>query len=166
MSDHRAIFIRRAAAVIALGALVAIVPVLLVGVVGDLGAVLVALLGLVVIVLGAWDVLTRRGAARSVALGVATVGLGVLLFGVLSADLSVWRIVAIALLGVLSIGTARLALGRDPRPDPSCTKQTGDAGPPSGPDHEPEVRRGQGRALQARGGVHGAGDRAHRAQPR
>jgi len=124
MSDRLAISLRRAAAVLALGALVAIVPVLVVGVVGDLGAVLVALVGLLVIVLGAWDVLTRRGPARYVALGVAAVGLGVLLFGVLSADLSAWRIVTIVLLGILSAGAARIALGKVPRRTPAA---------PSGP---------------------------------
>ena len=119
MSDRPHPATRRAAAVLALGALVIVIPVLLLSVVGDLGAVVLTLVGLVIIVLGSWDVLTRRGAARYVAFAVAALGLGVMLFGVLSADLSAWRVITIALLGALSVGAARVALGKGHRRKPA-----------------------------------------------
>lgn len=115
MDEHHPRPLRRLLAVVALGTLVAAVLVLFIGVIGHLGPVLVALAGLLVAVLGAWEWLTRLGPARHVALGFAVLGVGVLLASLVWADLSAVRIGAIVLLALAAHSSARVALGKGAR---------------------------------------------------
>jgi diacylglycerol kinase family enzyme len=125
--------LRRLLALVALGALVAALLVLFVGVIGNLGAVLVALAGLLLAVLGSWDWLTRIGTARHVALVLAVLGVGVLLAGLVWADLSAGRFGAMVLLALAAVGSARVALGKGER-DARAAAATRPA--------EPAARRG------------------------
>ena len=70
----------------------------------------VALLGAVVLVGAGWMAVSRRGAARAVALLVAVGGLVLLLASIGVADVVWWRALGAAALGVVSVAAARSAL--------------------------------------------------------
>ena len=121
----------RLAASLALVSLVSAAVVLAVGAAANLGALLVMLAGLVVAVLGSWHVLTRRGAFRFVAAGLAVAGLALLIGGIIWADLSVGWTGAALILALVSAGAARFAFrvtgrGRaalQERPEPGATRK-------------------------------------------
>jgi diacylglycerol kinase family enzyme len=115
MTDHAPDITERLAAFVALVALAAALVVLLVGGFANAGAVVMILVGLIVVIAGLWDVLTRRGGIRFVAGALAIVGVGLLVGGLAWADLNVGRIVAIVVLALLSAGSARFALGEESR---------------------------------------------------
>jgi diacylglycerol kinase family enzyme len=115
MADHHLDLSERLAAFVGLAALAAAVVVLLVGGFANAGAVIMILVGLIVAIIGSWDVLTRRGAIRIVAGVLAVVGVGLLVGGLAWADLNAGRIVAVVVLGLLSAGSARFALGKENR---------------------------------------------------
>jgi diacylglycerol kinase family enzyme len=71
--------------------------------------------GLLLVVVSGWHAVSRRGAARSVALLVAAAGAVLFVAGFFIGDLSAVRIAATAILAGLSVASARLALGRSPR---------------------------------------------------
>ena len=77
--------------------------------------VALAIGGLLTMVMGGWYAVSRRGVRRWVATLVPCAGLGLLLTGPAVADLEPGRIVSVTLLTVLSIGAARVALGRSRR---------------------------------------------------
>ncbi len=134
------------AAVVALASLLGAVAALFVGGIMNLGPLLLLLVGLVVVVLGAWHALTRRGAFRFGAVLVVLVGLGLLVAGFLWADHRLLRIVAVVLLGVVSVASGRVALGRDDR-----TAHAGKgAAARGGPSHHPvlimNLKSGGGKA--------------------
>jgi diacylglycerol kinase family enzyme len=70
----------------------------------------VALLGAVVLIGAGWMAVSRRGAARTLALLVAAGGLALLLASIGIADVVWWRALGAAALGVLSVAAARSAL--------------------------------------------------------
>lgn len=115
MSDLRHSVVQRISAVVALAALFGALLVLFVGWIGNLGPLVLLVIGLVVVVLGAWHSLTRRGAIRFSAVLLALVGLGLLVGGLIWADLSLLRTTAVLVLGLVSVGTGCAALGRDGR---------------------------------------------------
>jgi diacylglycerol kinase family enzyme len=115
MTDHRLSLSERLAAFVALAALAAAVIVLLIGGFANAGAVIMILVGLIVAIVGSWDVLTRRGAVRFVGGALAVGGVGLLVGGLAWADLNAGRIVAVVVLGLLSAGSERLALGKEKR---------------------------------------------------
>jgi diacylglycerol kinase family enzyme len=104
---------QRIAAVVALAALLAAVILLFVGWIRNLGPLVLLFVGAIVVVLGAWDLLTRRGPFRAASALLVLVGLGLLVGGIVWADLSFLRAGAIVVLGLVSICSGRVALGRD-----------------------------------------------------
>jgi diacylglycerol kinase family enzyme len=70
----------------------------------------VALLGVVVLVGAGWTAVSRRGAARTIALVAAACGLALLLASIGIADVMWWRALGSAALGMVSVAAARSAL--------------------------------------------------------
>lgn len=70
----------------------------------------IALLGAVILIGAGWMAVSRRGAARAVALLVSVGGLALLLASIGIADVAWWRALGAAALGVVSVGAARSAL--------------------------------------------------------
>ncbi len=112
MTDHKPNISERLSGFIALASLAGAVVVLFVGGVINFGPTVMMLIGLLVAIVGSWDLLTRRGAIRLVAAALGIVGVGLLVGGFVWADLSVGRIVSIVALALLSVVTARFALGK------------------------------------------------------
>ncbi len=115
MTDHKPTGLERFSSLIALAALVGAVAVLVIGSFVNIGALVMMLVGLIVAIVGSWDLFTRRGAVRLVAAVLVIVGVGLLVGGFVWADLSVWRIVSVVVLALLSVVTARFALGKHVR---------------------------------------------------
>src|SRR5215475_380557 len=111
MTGRRGI-IERSAAWAALGLLAAAIVVLVAGTVRNVRALLLILLGLLIAVTAGWHAVSRRGPARWVALGLLVVSLVPLIWGIVLADLRPVRIIITLVLGALSVGCARVALGR------------------------------------------------------
>jgi diacylglycerol kinase family enzyme len=99
----------RLGAIVALASLVGAAAVLVVATVADLGAMLVMLAGLLVVILGSWHMLTRRGSLRLAAVGLALAGLALMVGGLVYADLSGGWTAAVLILMLLSVGTSRYA---------------------------------------------------------
>ena len=110
---HRPSFTQRVAAVVALAALFGALVLLFVGWIGNLGPLVLLLIGLCIATLGAWDSLTRTGAFRFGAVLVVLAGLGLLAGGFTWADLSLVRATAVLALGLVSVGSGRVALGKE-----------------------------------------------------
>jgi diacylglycerol kinase family enzyme len=139
-------FTRRVSAVLALAALLGAVVLVFIGWIGNLGPLLLLLAGLVVLVLGAWHALTRRGVLRFGAALVVLAGVGLLVGGFIWADLSPLRAIVVVLLGVVSVGSGRVALGQDRRTGHSTPSQP----VPAGSTHHPvlimNLKSGGGKA--------------------
>jgi diacylglycerol kinase family enzyme len=105
--------LRRVTAVVALISLAGAVVLIVVAGADNAGALLLVLAGVLVAVVGAWHALVRVGAVRVAGWAVVAGGLGLLVGGFVAGDLHVGRIVGVALLGLASVVTARVALGRD-----------------------------------------------------
>lgn len=105
----------RVAAVLALLAFAGAIVILLAGVVRNWAAVLVTLVGLVVAVVAGWDVVSRRGVLRWVALVFAMVAVALVVWGLVIADLRLPRVVLTLALAAVSVGCARVALRRTRR---------------------------------------------------
>jgi diacylglycerol kinase family enzyme len=115
MTTNRPKRSERLAAFIALASLAGAVVALAVGSILNVGAMLLTLAGLIVVIVGCWESLTRRGVIRIVAAALALVGLSLLIGGFVWADLRVVRIVLIVVLALVSVGAARVALGKEKR---------------------------------------------------
>src|ERR1700730_8704210 len=100
----------RAAALLSLLALIAGLGWLVVGVVLHIVTALLTIVGLLVWVTAGWYVVSRRGMVRAVGLIAMTVALGVLIAGLVLADLSILRMILIFVLAVISLASARFAL--------------------------------------------------------
>jgi diacylglycerol kinase family enzyme len=114
MAGRRRI-IERGAAWAAMLLLVVAVVVLVAGTVRNLGPLLLILLGLLIAVTAGWYAVSRRGMARWVAVGLLAVSLVPLIWGIVTADLIPIRIIITLAAGALSVGCARVALGRTVR---------------------------------------------------
>ena len=77
--------------------------------------VLLALAGLVVAVVAGWDVVSRRGAVRVVALVVSAAAVALVVWGLAISDFRPVRVVLILVLAAVSVGCARVALRRTRR---------------------------------------------------
>jgi diacylglycerol kinase family enzyme len=146
MSDIPLGVARRVSAVLALVALLGAVVLVFVGWIGNLGPLLLLLIGLDVVVLGAWHVLTRRGVFRLGAVLVALAGLGLLAGGFIWADLSILRAIGVVILGVVSVASGRLALGQDSRAGRSVQSRPVAAGSPQHPVLIMNLKSGGGKA--------------------
>jgi diacylglycerol kinase family enzyme len=120
VSDRRPTALQRISAVIALATLTAGVALIFVGWIQNLGPLLLLLVGLIVVILGAWDLLTRRGPYRFGAGLLVLSGVGLLVGGFIWADLSLLRAAVVLVLGLISVGSGRIALGRGGRADGSA----------------------------------------------
>lgn len=106
---------RRVAAVLTLLAFSGAIVILLAGAIRNWASLLVTLAGLVVTVVAGWDVVSRRGAVRVVALVFAVVGVALVAGGLVIADLWLLRVVLTLSLAAVSVGCGRVALGRTRR---------------------------------------------------
>jgi diacylglycerol kinase family enzyme len=114
MAGRRRI-VERGTALAAVILLAAAVVVLVAGTVQDWGALLLILLGLLIAVTAGWYAVSRRGLARWVALGLLVVSLVPLIWGIVLVDLRPVRVILTLVFAALSVGCARLALGRTVR---------------------------------------------------
>jgi diacylglycerol kinase family enzyme len=101
---------KRAAAWLALTALAAAVVLLVAGAIRHWAWVIVALAGLIVAVVAAWYVVSRRGAVRVLALAVMACAAALLAVGLVFADLRWVLALLTCLLAAASVGCARVAL--------------------------------------------------------
>ena len=146
MTEHHPNVTERLTAFIALASLAGAVVVLVVGGFANFGAVVMMLVGLIVAIVGCWDILTRRGAVRLLAGAVAIVGLGLLVGGFAWADPNAGRIVAIVALGLVSVGSAGFALGKQKRRPRSAPSAGQAATPAAYPVLIMNVKSGGGKA--------------------
>jgi diacylglycerol kinase family enzyme len=105
----------RASAGLALVALAATILALLVGAVLNWTGTLLALAGVLIGVTAGWYAVSRRGAARGIALAFVAVAVALLVWGVLAADFRLLNVVLTVALALISVGSARVALRRRPR---------------------------------------------------
>jgi diacylglycerol kinase family enzyme len=118
MSDdnlERPGMLERLSALIALIAVAAAIVLVLVGAASNWEGALISLIGLLMLVVGGWYVVSRRGAARSIALLIGLLGVAVLVVGFVVADLSALRAVSVAALAAASLASSRYALHRSAR---------------------------------------------------
>ena len=148
-SSPRPALRERLTAIAVLVLIAAVVVMTLVALVGDLGRALIQIVLLVAVVFAAWYGITRVGRGRALALVVGLLALaGFVLVG-LARDGEPVTVVVRAVLLLLAIGLTRLALAQNvevlkPERDPG---DPGAARHAPGADHEPEVRRREGRAV-------------------
>ena len=105
----------RASAGLALVTLAATILALLVGAVLNWTGTLLALAGVLIGVTAGWYAVSRRGAARGIALAFVAVAVDLLVWGVLAADFRLLNVVLTVVLALISVGSARVALRRRPR---------------------------------------------------
>jgi diacylglycerol kinase family enzyme len=105
----------RASAGLALVALAATILALLVGAVLNWTGTLLALAGVLIGVTAGWYAVSRRGAARGIALVLVAVAVALLVWGLLAADFRLLNVVLTVALALISVGSARVALRRRPR---------------------------------------------------
>ena len=104
----------RLSAVVALIALTAAIVILGVAAAANWPGLLIALSALLLITVGGWYLVSRRGIARSVAAVTVLVGAGLFIAGFIAgliiSDLNVLALILVAVLAALSVVTARFAL--------------------------------------------------------
>ena len=105
--------VRRLAAVTALLSLAAAAVLTVVALSSAVLVFIVALVAVVVVGVGGWFVVTTHGPGRVVGLVVVTVAVGALIAGLANRDVRWPSLVAIVVLIVVSVISARYALGRD-----------------------------------------------------
>ena len=106
---------RRLWALLALASLAVALATVALGVAEHLLTVLATILGLLVVVSGGWFAVTRTGVGRAAATVAVLVGALIVLAGILGTALSSSRVVSVAILGAVSVLSARVALGRTER---------------------------------------------------
>jgi diacylglycerol kinase family enzyme len=146
MTDRKPKSAERLSAFIAVASLAGAVAVLVIGGIINSGALILMLIGLIVAIVGSWDLLTRRGAVRFVAAALVIVGLGLLVGGFAWADLNLGRIVSVVALALLSAGTARFALGKNSRTLRSAIGSSQRATPATHPVLIMNLKSGGGKA--------------------
>jgi diacylglycerol kinase family enzyme len=108
-------FPERAGAIVSIVSLAAALLVLAVNALLRIGAVALALAGLLVCVTACWYVVARRGAVRVLAAIAALIALGAVIAGLVLTVINWWIVLGVAALGVISVLSARYALGRTPK---------------------------------------------------
>ena len=88
---------------------------LLIGIAVHLVAVVLALISLLICATGGWYAVSRRGVVRVIAVVVVVASLAAFGTGLFFADISIWRVVLIVVLGGASVLAARYALERTRR---------------------------------------------------
>ena len=135
--------LRRAAAAVALAALVAVLLYLAVSALNRWYVLLASVFSLGVAVIAAWYILSRRGVVRAVASGVAALALLVFIVVVVASEGLIVLAVGLGL-AALSIGAASYAIesGRGRQFSRARARRAS-----SGATDEPQVRSGEGRTL-------------------
>jgi len=105
----------RASAALALVSVAAALLALALNLVLRVGAFALALAGLLFCVTACWYVVSRRGVVRALSVIAALIGLAALVTGLVLAVISVWVVVAVAGLALISVLSARYALRRTPK---------------------------------------------------
>ncbi|HEX2318577.1 MAG TPA: diacylglycerol kinase family protein [Streptosporangiaceae bacterium] len=105
----------RAGAIVSMLCLALALLVLALNAVLRIAAVVLALAGLLACVTACWYVVARRGAVRFLASLAALIALGAFIAGLVLTVISGWIVLAVAALGVISVLSARYALGRTPK---------------------------------------------------
>jgi diacylglycerol kinase family enzyme len=100
----------RASAWLALIALAGTVAALLIGAVLNWAGILIALAVVLIAVPAGWYAVSRRGVIRVIALTCMAVAVGLLVWGLLVADIRVITAAVIVVLALISVGCARVAL--------------------------------------------------------
>ena len=103
---------RRLAAVAAMATLVAAGVLLLIGIAAHVLAVVLAFVSLLICATGGWYAVSRRGVVRVIAVAVVVASVAAFGTGLFFANISVWRVSLIVVLGGLSVLAARYALRR------------------------------------------------------
>ncbi len=106
---------RRLAAAVAIAAVIAAAVLLLIGIATHLAAVVLALIALLIGATSSWYAVSRRGAVRVIAVVVVVASLAGFGISLFFADLRIWRVVLIVVLGGVSVLAARYALVRTGR---------------------------------------------------
>ena len=105
-------FAERTSAWLALITLAGTVIALITGAVLNWAGTLLALAGILIGVTAGWYAVSRRGAVRGIALAFVAVAVALLVWGLLASDYRLLLVGLIVLLGLISIGCARVALRR------------------------------------------------------
>jgi diacylglycerol kinase family enzyme len=105
---------QRLAAVAALACLAAATVLVLVEVARNFLDLLIAALSLILCVIAAWYVISRRGPVRLAAAVIMAAALGLVITSLVFADIRIWRVVLAAALAAASVASARYALRRSP----------------------------------------------------
>ena len=111
----RASVSERVSAVVALMSLAGALSLLALNLTLRVEAFTLAVAGLLACVTACWYVVARRGLIRILAVLAAVIALGAIAAGLVLAVISVWIVVAVAGLGLISVISARHALGRTPK---------------------------------------------------
>jgi len=106
---------RQIAAMAAMAALVAAAALFFAGIIIHLAAVVLAFISLLICATGGWYAVSRRGVVRVIAMAVVVTSVAAFGTGLFFADISVWRVVLIVVLGGVSVLAARYALQRTAR---------------------------------------------------
>ncbi|HWC39943.1 MAG TPA: diacylglycerol kinase family protein [Acidimicrobiales bacterium] len=109
-NPDRADLVERLAALAALTALVAAVVITAVAAAANWQGIVITFLGLLLIVVAGWYVVSRRGVARSLAVLAALAGAALLIAGFIVAELSLITWISVAVLAIISVVAARVAL--------------------------------------------------------
>ena len=137
---------RRLAAMVAMAALVAAAAIFFVGVVVHLVAVILAFISLLVCATGGWYAVSRRGVVRVIAMVVVVASVAAFGTALFFADLRIWRVVLIVVLGGASVLAAKYALERTRRQLRANMAHLAAAGSPAHPVLIMNLKSGGGKA--------------------
>ena len=121
---------RRVAAVVSIVTLIAALGLVIIATAASLGGVLMVLVGVLIVVGGGWHAVSRRGAARTISVLAALVGIVIAVTGLVIGDFSIGRGFTIVALSAISVGTARVALHRTDK-DLAATVSSLPSAPPA-----------------------------------
>ena len=113
--SERAGILERIAAIVALVSAPVALAVAMFGAVSNWQGSLMTAVGVVVIIVGCWYVMLRRGAVHTVAALSLPLGFALLIAGIVFADTSIARVIAVLVLAAVSVASARFALHRSIR---------------------------------------------------
>ncbi len=121
---------RRIAAIVSIVTLIAALGLVIIATAASLGGVLMVLVGVLIVVGGGWHAVSRRGAARTISVLAALVGIVIAVTGLVAGDFSIGRGFTIVALSAISVGTARVALQRTDK-DLAATVSSLPSAPPA-----------------------------------
>lgn len=123
----------RAAALLALAGVTAAAVLTLWGVAVHLRTTALALIGVLVCAIACWYTVSRRGLIRVVALLVALAAVAAIAVGLFFANITIWRVIVIAVPLAGSVAAGRHALRKSPKALRSAAAHHGEVRPPRHP---------------------------------